>query len=191
MSLPSALNDVFTGIFASIAKEQAEAFSQVAELPAVQAAREHVRDLDTGGFYYKFMHPIDNLVDGLLAAELPGSSDARFIFKNSQFVECHFRALIEQYDGNSCCADKTRTVVKALLTYLTTGKDIAFDHTQKYTFHLPKKVFTTHQEVLQYFKAVQRLFYGQSDAYMTVLLAISLRLAPVQESEVSQAPLEG
>ena len=177
MPLAPALNEVFSGMFASIAKEQSDSFAQVSALPAVQTACEQVRGLDMRGFYYSFMYPLDQLLEGMLASAIPNSEDAHFIFKNSQFVDAHFRALIVKYEGNSCCADKTRTVIRALLEYLTTGKEIGFDRSQQYTFHLPKKVFASHQEILEYFKAIQRLFYGQSEAYLAVLLAISERQA--------------
>ena len=155
--------------------ESVAAYKALAQKPEAQKALASIRSSDFDGFYFSLQYPFEQFIDGLLASEFPGDAhDARFIFRNSQFVDSHISRLIRETEGSVCSADKARTVMKSILCFLKTGKEISFDYTKEYTFHLPKKVFTEHAPTMQFFKALQNLYYGNSEPYLKALLAIKM-----------------
>lgn len=163
------IKGVLGGLFASISNGNQVSFREVADLPVMQKAYEAVRAGKPERFYYALVYPLSGLVDGLLQQELSGSEDAQFLFKHNRFVENHFRAIIDKFEGHACGADKSRTILAHLLHFQKTGKEISFDYTQQYTYHLPVKVFRTHEEIVGFFAALRHLYYGHSDAFVQVL----------------------
>ena len=166
------LSNVLTSIFEAMETESAESFSKVGELPEVIQAVKAVRKGDPDRFFFALQYPFKRIVESLLKRELPNSHEARFIFEHSQFVENQFKTLIVHYEGSGCSSDKSSTVLKSLLRFFVEGKEIAFNYEQEYTFHLPVKVFRTHDEIVTFFKAVQRLHHGQPDLYIAALAQI-------------------
>jgi hypothetical protein len=171
----SDISNVLTAIFNSVEEENKASFELVASIPGVQRSLECVRKGDYRGFYFALMYPISKMVNGLLAKELPNSPDAQFLLNNSRFIENHFKRLIEKLEGSACCADKTRTIMKELLRFLTNGKEITFDYTQEYTYHLPVLLFNTHDEIVVFFKALRHLHFGYPDQYIETLAKIYKR----------------
>lgn len=171
------LRDVLGSLFAGIEDKNKEGYRRVAEMPEVQEAAASVRRGDLDAFFFSLVYPFENLINGLLAVEFPDSHEAQFLFKHSRFVENHFEQIIRKYEGSACCADKSGAILSYLLAFLRTGKEISFDYTQEYTFHLPKKVFTTHEEITTFFKALQRLHSGSPDSYIVALGGIMARQA--------------
>lgn len=168
-----AVARVLTGMLAAFDAKNVAAYQEFSQTPAAQEAVQALRKGDFDRFYFALQYPVNQIIEGLLASEFPGEAhDVRFLFEKSQFVENHIRRLVEKHEGTVCCADKTRSVMRSILRYLTTGKEIAFDYTQEYTFHLPKRVFTEHAVTLQFFKSLQDLYSGNPEPYMQALLAV-------------------
>lgn len=187
MTTPEDINNVLGSLLAGIEEGSIAKYESMARSPALRAASEAVGRGDIDGFYFALTYPLSNLVDGLLARELPQSREAQFLFKHSQFVERHFRKLIEQYEGSACCADKSGVVLRKLLGFLKTGEAISFDYKQKYTFHLPALVFKTHAEIIEYFEAVQGLYYGNAEQFMQAVNRISSRMSGFQKPSAAES----
>jgi hypothetical protein len=164
-TLEDEISSVLQAILSDIDREADERFCGMMASPVVVEALGHVHRGDPESFRSAYSSPVEQAADALLRHALPHSPDARFLFANARFVSMQFRRLIEHYEGMSCCADKTRTVVRALARTLVHGGRIEFDRNQEYTFHLPKRVFATHDEIHGFFKAVQSLHYGYGQAY--------------------------
>ncbi len=168
-----ALKHVLSGMLAAAEVDTLAAYAEFSKSPQAQLAVEAIRKGDFDRFYFALQYPAEQVVDGLLASEIPGDAhDVRFLFRHSQFVERHLRKLIEKYEGGPCAADKTRTILRAILRFLKTGDEIAFDYGQEYTFHLPKRVFTSHAQTIEYFHGLKHLYYGNPEPYMKALLAV-------------------
>ena len=99
------ISTVLTAIFNGVEEESKASFELVASIPSVKRAVDCVRNGNCTGFYFALMYPISNMVNGLLAKELPNSPDAQFLLKNSRFIENHFKKLIEKLEGSACCAE--------------------------------------------------------------------------------------
>ena len=122
-------------------------------------------------FYFAVIYPFEQMLDGFVRSEISDNGDAVFLMTNSQFVESHFEGIVKNKEGFSCCADKSRTIMKMLIKFYSTGEKIEFDYDAEYTFHLPKTVFKTHDQIIDFYKGVKDLFYGSSQKYLKSLKA--------------------
>lgn len=182
-----SMTTVLGGLLGAIESDNKSAYLDFAKTNAAKKVIEAAHAGDFDKFYFSLQYPVAQVIEGLLAVEFPSDGfEARFLFQNSQFVECHIRGLIEKYEGRGCAADKTHAVMSAILLFLRTGKEIAFDYTQEYTFHLPKKVFKDHQLTMQFFKSLPHLYYGKPDLYLAALLSIQLAADQTVAATTSQ-----
>jgi len=185
----SDITNVLEAILAGARSENAAEAEKVSSNSSVQAALECLRCGDLDGFYFGLMYPIESVIDGLLSREL-NSPRAEFLAKNLTFVEQNFQKLIVRYEGSPCCADKSRTIMRSLLKFFATGEEISFDRTQKYTYHLPKYIFTTHSEIFEFFESLRGLYYGDSQDYLRVILSIHKRGMAAQEDRLRSDSVE-
>lgn len=134
------------------------------EDPGVAEAVEAARGGRYKLFRYRVILPLHRAARGAAAA-VTVSPEARFLLEQRDFVENQFLAVIQRVEGSACCADKARTIVRALLAHFTRARPIAWDYDQEHTFHLPQEVFVTEASVLAFFTAVHQLYHGDPDAF--------------------------
>ena len=127
---------------------------------------------DINEFYFGLIYPFEIFISGLIKSEISNNEDVTFILKNSQFVENNFRYWIERIEGMSCCADKSRAILRRLLDFYKSGNRIDFDYTQEYTFHLPKVIFKTHESIIDFYNGVKSLKYGNPTKYLISLKSL-------------------
>lgn len=168
-----SLSDVFTGLLAAIDERNRQRFEAAAANPTIQLAVEKVRAGDVKGFHYALIYPMSNLIEGLLASELPGNRKAQFLFTHGNMVTMHLRNLFEKYEGSACCMDKAGTVVRKLARFLTTGEEISFKTDGPYRFNLPTTILRTHKDILMFFDALETMSYGTPGPYLKALEAIA------------------
>lgn len=171
-STQESIKSVLTGLFAGAEANNDKAYRELAELDAFKLARAKIEDRNPEEFYFVLSYPFDEAIDGLLNAALPGNEQAHFIFKNYEFVENHVARVIEQFEGSPCSADKTSSVISRLVRFHIKGDPIIFDSSEQYTFHHPKKVLANHEEIIDFFEAIYRLYYGDSDRFLEALAKI-------------------
>lgn len=179
MSTQDAIENVLSGLLGAIDRDNQGLATAFSESAAIVSAREAIREGDVSAFYFAVAYPMGNLLDGLLAQELC-SQEAQFLFRRGEFIEAHFERQIELYEGTACCADKTSAIISALLTFFVSGKAITFDYGQKYTYHLPKKVFTTHDSIVEFFYALRKMYHGQADDFLAAVAALRTSQLPNQ-----------
>jgi len=121
------------------------------------------------------LYPFETLVSGLINVEISNNDDVEFIYKHSQFVERHFQRFIENLEGSACCADKSGIIIRRLVKWFLKNEKIEFDYAQEYTYHLPKKIFKTHDEIIQFYQGVKSLYYGNPIKYMQALIDMKLK----------------
>lgn len=183
--MKDGIASVLQGLLGGIEQENVDGYTALSTLPEVANATVAAQTGDFSTFHHVLMYPLDNFVDGLLATAVPQSSETQFILKHSSFVENHYQHIITKLEGHVCCADKSSTIMSALLKFYVAGTPIAFDHTQAYTYHLPKTVFTTHEVIVEFFSAIHRLYYGQPEQYLAVMLKI---MSPAASNTQSVQP---
>lgn len=166
--IQDSIRSVVTGLLASVDAGNDSAYRELAELDTFKLARAKVEAWNPEEFYFVLSYPIGEVVDGLLNAVLPNNDRAHFIFKHYDFVESHVERVIERFEGSACSADKTGAVISRLLRFYIKGDPIIFDPSEKYTYHHPNQIFTTHEEVVGFFEAIHRLYHGDSDKFLEV-----------------------
>lgn len=177
MSEQNPLAEVLESIMAGARREQIAAADAFSDQAAVKAATDAVRANSPKEFTRALVHPADKVVRGVLAQELPGNYRAQFLFAHHQFVETQIRSLVTEIDGMACCADRTRTILRALVGYLVSEKPIVFDYAQEYTYHLPVRVFRTEAEIVMFFDAVFELYYGKAQPFIAAQEKLRLTAA--------------
>lgn len=111
---------------------------------------------------YLFISEISSFLDGFVRTEIVDNDQYCIIFKNARLIERQFRYWIEIAEGSVCCADKSRTIVRALLDHFKTGKEINWNYENEFAYHLPCKIFTTHQEIISFYYAFLK-FYSSGE----------------------------
>jgi hypothetical protein len=164
-SVKAVLNALLGGVEA----DGQSALQQVSEVPAVIEARAAAKALSLDTFYFALPYRLNQMVDAILEAELPGNGNAQFLMGNSSFVSNHLDEIFTKFEGSACSHDKTRTVLRGLMRFFTTEQPISFNYEQEYTFGLPKKVLKSHDSIVEYFKGLRHLFYGNPDYYLKAM----------------------
>jgi len=85
-----------------------------------------------------------------------------FIYANYSFLENHIRNLCEFREGSSCCADKSRYILKIYLEYSITGEIPIFNPNIE-AFWIPN--FGDNQMWIDYCDSLCRLYYGYTEEY--------------------------
>jgi multidrug efflux pump subunit AcrA (membrane-fusion protein) len=168
MSEQNPMEAVIESLLAGVRREQVAAADAFADQAAVAAAVAAIQACKLADFDRALVRPMDRVVSGVLSKELHGNYRAQFLFSKHQFVETHFRRLVEEIDGMACCADRTRTILRALANHLVHQKPIVFNYAQEYTFHLPVRVFRTELDIVSFFDALLELYYGKAEAFIAI-----------------------
>lgn len=139
-------------------------------------------------FYFAILKPWEDIIEGYIRKELNDTNDLVFIIQNYRFLELSFTKVIEEYEGMTCCADKSRFIINSLVRFFKEGKQIVFNYDQEYTFHLPKKIFTSHQEVITFYNGLKGIRYGNYKKYLQALKEVILSKVQINESDSKKKP---
>lgn len=120
-------------------------------------------------FMFIYNYNLSTFTENMLTQFVPNNNELLFLLSNMDFVENHFKNLIVKAEGHACSADKSSFIIGSLLNYFLHDKEIKVNYQQEYTFHLPKIVFTNHEDILDFFKSLHFLYYGNSEKYLTQL----------------------
>lgn len=165
---------VLNGILEEANAESLAAFEAVSASAVYLDLAQHIEDRLPDRFSLSNYNGPLRLVEGLLIKALGANSRARFLFQHADFVQSHVRKLIEGAEGYQCGVDKTRTILRLLARHLIDGDPIAFDYSGEFTYHLPVKTLISEAEVIGYFNALQRLYYGDPVPYIRHLAVYGL-----------------
>ncbi len=119
-------------------------------------------------FYYAVLYPWEKFISGYIKSTMGTNKNVEFIYENSQFIDLHFINLFIKYE-RSCSADKSRTIIRKLLDFYLNGNKIEFNYEQEYTFHLPKKIFKEHQDIIDFYEGLVLLKQGNPEKYLISL----------------------
>lgn len=133
-------------------------------------------------FDIRFNYPVRRVTNGLVQAFLGRNRDLAFLYEKADFVEMHLKRRFDHIEGMPCCADKARTVLRALARHFAdeAGRPIQFNYAQEITYHLPQKILRTHDEIITFFNALKGLYYGRFEPYVALCAA--------QEKDAKETP---
>lgn len=134
--------------------------------------RGNIKIEDYEDFFFSLVYPHKQFLEGLIKTEISKNDDVCFILINSRYVESHFVQWIQQKEGGACSADKSRTIMRSLLKWFKVGQKIVWNYEQEYTYHLPRKVFTTHEDIILFYEGIKSLHYGNPQKYLESLKSL-------------------
>ena len=155
-----AISKVITALATSADAESVEIYREIIGENGLCAV------VDPEAFYFKLAYPFEQFLSGYIRSEIANNDELVFLMLNCQFVEQLFGKEIKNREGWPCSADKSGAIIQGLANFFRTGSKIAWNYKGEYTYHLPKKVFTTHDSIIEYFNAIRSLYYGNSDKYL-------------------------
>lgn len=187
----NAIAEVLGAMLESFEKDDANAFATIANQPLIVRARGFVERGEIDDFYLFVIFPMESTLQSLVRSAFAESATvdasmrqyAEFLFLHGGEIQRHYERLIRQVEGFACCADKSRTIMRRLLTYFIEGRKIEFDYSGEYTYHLPKKVFTTHEEIVEFFHGLHEFHYGTPDRYIKALSVELAKMSSVTADE--------
>jgi len=155
-----AIKNVLSAMSESIGKENVELYQKLIDGSGFKKA-EGIEE-----FFYMLIYPHQKFLKGLIDCEISKNDSVKFIYLHHSFIEHNFVKIIQDVEGSACSADKSRTILRALCNWFIKGERIDWNYEQEYTFHLPKKVFTTHEEIVGFYKGLENLYYGNYVPYL-------------------------
>ena len=165
-SIKSLLNSMVDGI----GKENVELYQKLIEGSGFKKV-ENIEE-----FFFMLIYPHKQFLKGLIDCEISKNNSVKFLYLNHEFIENNFVKIIQDVEGSACSADKSRTIINRLCNWFINGERIEWDYSGEYTYHLPKKVFTTHDEIIDFYKALENLYYGNYKSYLEALGKIMSKL---------------
>jgi hypothetical protein len=158
------IKSVLDSMCSSFKKEQIELFRKLIN----EECYDRINDFED--FNFALIWPFENFLSGLIRSEICDNDDVVYIYLHSYNLEKHFDFWFEKIEGPACCADKTRTIIRKLISFYEDGVEIEFDYNQEYTFQLPEIIFKTHDEIISFYEALKSLSYGNPEKYLQELL---------------------
>lgn len=122
------------------------------------------------------MSEVGNAIKDIIE-RLAGPYDiSMFLKEQREFIEHHLDYLFRTFEGNACSHDKTRTIMGRLERFFESGVEIEFNYKEEYTYHMPKIILTTHDEIIVAYHALEYLFYGNPKKYLPLITEYSKKV---------------
>lgn len=160
------LTNFLDSMLENIEQKEINLFKKIIETSEIANFKNHEE------FFYAILYPFDQFVSGFIKSKIANNNDVVFIIKNQNYIENNYAKIIKDKEGRAFSADKSRTIMKSLIEYYKSGKEINFDYNQEYTYHLPKKVFKTHREIVEFYEGLKDMHYGNNKKYMLAIANI-------------------
>lgn len=168
--IADALSSVIDGFMDQIRGDRAKNADLISS-DEIRKGLMYLREGDLDAFSALVCYPLDAAIEGLVDSVIPANANHRaaFFVINYDYFSHHFTKLITKYEGSACCADKSRTVLRGVLRYLVSGDRIVFNYDGEYTYHLPKKIFREHEQIMELFDALYFFYFGDSTKYISFM----------------------
>lgn len=185
--VPPTIQDIQSTLSALMGAIDAESVTLFHRIFEGQDLKDVEQALKTGRpdiFDILFNYPVRRVTNGLVQVFLGRNRDLAFLYEKADFVEMHLKRRFDLIEGMPCCADKSRTVLRALARHFAdeSGRPIQFNYAQEVTYHLPQKILRTHDEIIAFFDALKGLYYGRFEPYVALCAA--------QEEDAKEDPKE-
>lgn len=131
---------------------------------------------DPCDFHLYLQYPYEQFLESVIESQLKINEKAKYFLLNIHFFENHITQLINRIEGSTCSVDKSRAIIRAIYYFLSEDRKIEFNYEGEYTYHLPKKILKTHDEIIKYYKALDHLYWGEEKEYLEFLLTLTNKL---------------
>lgn len=172
----ACLNELFNTLADGQKQKRAEKLEKIKTNPTVSSAVQLLNAGRWEQFDWDLIDPLEDIATSIIEEKYEGKTENGqlvFLLTKQAFIRGHLSRLFQRFEGLACSADKERTVFNAIARWLINGDEIKFNYHGSYTFQLPKRILTTHKDVINYFVAIYNLYYGRSDLYLNELKKFS------------------
>lgn len=167
------LQDTLGALIGALDAENVAQFHRIFEGRDLKDVEQAIKTARPDIFDILFNYPVRRVTNGVIQAFLGCNRDLAFLYEKADFVEMHLKRRFDLIEGMPCCADKSRTVLRALARHFAdeAARPIQFDYDQQYTYHLPHVILKTHDEIIAFFDALKGLYYGRFEPYAALCAA--------------------
>lgn len=164
------IQSTLSALMGAIDAESVALFHRIFEGQDLKDVEQALKTARPDIFDILFNYPVRRVTNGLVQAFLGQNRDLAFLYEKADFVEMHLKRRFDHIEGMPCCADKSRTVLRALARHFAdeTGRPIQFNYEQEITYYLPEKILRTHDEIIAFFDALKGLYYGRFEPYVAL-----------------------
>lgn len=168
--MEQCITSLFNSLNAKSEKEAMELFGQAINYAGENKAK--IKNPERFNIYinHKLNKGVKLLVKSLHEPSIcKDKNKPNFIYQNYDFLDAHIRNLCELREGSSCCADKSRHILKMYLNYSITGEIPEFNpNVEKYW--LPN--FGDNEMWMNYCDSLYQLYYGKTEEYFKAYKAL-------------------
>jgi hypothetical protein len=172
-ALSNEMAAIFAGIGGLMREEAVEEYRKVEEDPEVTKAADALRLMDCIGFSEAANRRLKPF-EGLLLSKLSADDRTEFLFMRAAFVEMHLERIIQDVEGRYAYVDKARYVLRRAASASALGTRINLGADDASEYWLPRKVFRTHEEIMEFVDALHSLYYGHADDFIQQSLMIRM-----------------
>ena len=112
------LKQVISSLTEGFKNKEVELFQKITEELNIDFSR--IEDGQTFDLLLRFQ--FEKFLNGFITQKFGDSDKINFLLLNYRFIERHYLKWIVDIEGSDCSADKSRTIMKALLRFYQTGK---------------------------------------------------------------------
>ncbi|SOC21341.1 hypothetical protein [Thalassospira xiamenensis] len=161
----SEIAQMLSSILDAASSENLEMLEAVEQIPLIQQATAALKHQDLATTRRLMNDPLEKIKEAFYSKHLR-SDELTFLMINYDFVEGLFEEVVTANEGDYCCADKAEYLMECIVAFYQDGREIHHDYNGRETYFLPRKVFTTHDEIVAFFKAIWHLYYGSPKDYL-------------------------
>lgn len=134
-------------------------------------------------FYIRNTYNFENFVEWYVLTKLTNwkmNDKLIFLIQQLFFVQNSFEKLIVKNEWSACSVDKSSFIIRQLYYYFLEWKEMDFnpfidDKWRDYSYHIPKRIFTSQIKVLEFFEALMYLYYWDWIKYINFMSELDRR----------------
>lgn len=170
----SIMNELFNHINDIYTKEKIELFLKTQdkiEWIGVNYPNENNFNIDS--YRYNVSDYFKDIADGYLITMFWENENLLFLFKHIDFIENNVHNIIKEKEWSTCSYDKTNWIISSLFKKYYYNKTIDFspikDWEKEYSYFIPKTILNTETDILNFFEALQSLYYWINKPYLNLM----------------------
>lgn len=170
------LKECIEGLFNSITAKQKKESQELikSSLEKLKESALRLSDPEHFNLYvvYKLnkgVREIANTMHEAPVKEIKDTDKPNFIFLHYSFLEHNICQLCVLREGSSCCADKSRSILKMYLKYSLTGEIPKFNPDEEH-YYIPK--FGNYEQWMALCDGLYSLYYGHTEKYFIAYNAL-------------------
>lgn len=157
--MKQAIGNIFDSLMADSKREaESDPFYEF-----INERKDWLDDPDTANTMIFF--PFKNIIRAFVNKKYKSDNHMiQLIYSEWGFFENHVRELTTKFQGSTCCADRSRTILRKYIDYSLTGELPVWD-SEKYSH--PKVGSPAHW--MEFIEGLSHLYYGRPDKYLFAL----------------------